>query len=92
MTIVRMFDNKEIGIELTEQEMMKAYMEYDHKGHIEDVKNHWDGEEEVPFTDEQAEEIATLAEKYLDKTDAYWNAYWEVIDWAIADWKNNNER
>jgi hypothetical protein len=86
MKIIR--DGKEF--ELTFSELMNAHEEYELDCMIEDVKNqHAQGEYDIDLTEEQFEEVASLALHNLGKNDSYFEAYWMSVDYTLDDYIDN---
>ena len=71
-----------IDIELTEEEMRRAYEIKDREYMIEDIESKLE-EAEVWLSDELIESIADIAKSTLEHHDSYWECYWMAIEYAI---------
>lgn len=81
-------DGKEY--ELTFSELMSAHEEYELDCMIEDVKSQYERDEyNVELTDEQIEEVASLALHNLGKNDSYFECYWMSVDYTLGDYINS---
>jgi hypothetical protein len=81
-------DGKEY--ELTFSEMIQANEEYKLDCMIEDVKEQYEnGEYDVELTDEQIEEVASLALHNLGKNDSYFESYWMSVEYTLGDYINS---
>lgn len=81
-------DGKEY--ELTFSEMMSAHQEYEFDCMIADVKEQYEhGEYDVALTEEQINEVASLALRTVNRNDSYFEAYWLSVEYTLKDYINN---
>lgn len=73
-----------IEIELTPEEIRKAYEEKDREYLIEDIKCKLE-EMELDVTDDKIESIADITKSTLENHDSYWECYWMSIEYAIEN-------
>lgn len=71
-----------IEIELTAEEMRKAYEIKDREYLFEDIKSKLE-EMEIDVTDKEMEVIADITKSTLENHDSYWECYWLSIEYAI---------
>lgn len=81
-------DGKEF--ELTFSELMSAHEEYELDCMIEDVKGQHERDGyEVELTDQQIEEVASLALHNLGKNDSYFECYWMSVEYTLGNYINS---
>lgn len=78
-------DGKEF--ELTFNEMILVYEEYQLDCMIEDVKNCYSqGEYDVDLSEDDISEVASFALHNLSKNDSYFEAYWRSVENALDNY------
>lgn len=84
MTIKRTINGVEMEFELTERELYDAFFEKQHYFDVEDVKC---GCEETghELDEDQIDEAAHLARKWMDNNDVISDCRWNCIDEAIEE-------
>lgn len=91
MTIKRNIDGKEIEIELTNDEIERAYRIRELYYYTEDVRERWVDlyNTECPYNNVTVEKIAKSAQRISEWNDAYFEGYWSNIDTAIVEYLKN---
>lgn len=82
MKITRNINGQEIEIELTPEELRKAFDEYDLASHIEDIRSNYVCDD---LDDSAVATIAKEWQKELSKNDPFWESYWAVLSWVAAE-------
>lgn len=91
MKIKRNIDGKEIEIELTKDEIEKAYRIRDLYYYMEDVRGkvierYEDDETGCLYSHAAVKQIAELAMRIREWNDSYWEGYWSNINTAIDEY------
>ena len=73
-----------IEYELTRAEMREAYLETKFEYLKDDIKCKAE-EMDIELSDEQLEEIADHAEKWLGNNESLWESYWMTIEYALEE-------
>lgn len=81
-------DGKEI--ELTADELRRAYLEKDMDYLKEDILSQ-DEAGDFNFDDSDLEVIADRFKRALERCDGYWEYYWEVMNYVINDYIREGE-
>ena len=101
MTITRRYeDGTKIEIELSSNELSRAYTEQEHLYDVEDIRQTIDEESEdeeykgvpVSWLEDHVDEIAYLKRKYIDNYNSDWRvAVEDAISDYISDYWSANE-
>lgn len=90
MKIIKTINGVKTEIELDFFEMQHISREFDHICYMDDINERLNGED-FDFTNEQVEEAANLIDDILCNYDYYWDCYWEAVDAAIEEVRQDNE-
>lgn len=86
---MKIFRNNEV-FELTFTEIIQAHEEYEFECAVEDVKSMLkSGARDVKLSEEQINEVASLALRNLTKSDSYYESYWMSVEYTLDDYINN---
>lgn len=78
------------AFELTFTEIIQAHEEYEFECAIEDVRGILkSGTRDVKLSDEQINEVASLALHNLTKNDSYYESYWMSVEYTLDEYINN---
>jgi len=83
MKITRTINGQEITIELTTEEMRKAYREIDKEYLYEDVRQ-WAEDTKKEFDDDLIEDIVGDLESNYDSNFSHWDNIESVYNWQIS--------
>ncbi len=73
-----------IEYELTPAEMREAYLEKKFEYLKDDIQCKAE-EMDIELSDEQSEEIADRAEKWLGNNESLWESYWMTIEYVLEE-------
>lgn len=75
---------------LTPEEMREIHQEVEHLHRCEDVRARIEEAFAGPQPIWNIDQIVQKAERILDRNDVYYGAYWESIESAIREWRDQH--
>ena len=88
MKIKRVVNGQEMEFELTSQELLKAYKEHEFNCTVELFSAHCEHNDELSgLSKEEIKTITSVALEYLYDSDSFYEAYWDMLNVALNDYK-----